>query len=97
MVQAAGQQIAHPQVPCRSQVQESVRCFPRRAPEHVLPGLAVAAHHARDTSELFGAGADIVLEPFHDAAYWAVDLPGGAPEEDRTEIPLIVTEEKQVY
>ncbi|TCP58365.1 transporter (CPA2 family) [Rhodovulum bhavnagarense] len=57
--------------------------------------VAVASHHARDTEELFGAGADIVLEPFQDAADRAVELLCGAPEEDRTEIPAIVTEEKQ--
>jgi len=57
--------------------------------------VAVASHHARDTEELFGAGADIVLEPFQDAADRAVELLCGAPEEDRTEIPLIPTEDKQ--
>jgi Kef-type K+ transport system membrane component KefB len=57
--------------------------------------VAVASHHARDTEELLGAGADIVLEPFQDAADRAVELLCGAPEEDRTEIPSIETEEKQ--
>ena len=57
--------------------------------------VAVASHHPRDTEELFGAGADIVLEPFQDAADRAVELLCGAPEEDRTEIPAIVTEERQ--
>ncbi|HEY9056220.1 MAG TPA: cation:proton antiporter [Aurantimonas sp.] len=57
--------------------------------------IAVTSHNARDTENLFGAGADIVLEPFQDAADRAVDLLSGAPEEDRTEIPPIETEEKQ--
>jgi Kef-type K+ transport system membrane component KefB len=57
--------------------------------------VAVASHHARDTEELFGAGADIVLEPFQDAADRAVDLLCGAPEEERMEIPMIETEGKQ--
>ncbi|MEX0707694.1 MAG: cation:proton antiporter [Woeseia sp.] len=57
--------------------------------------VAVASHHPRDTEELFGAGADIVLEPFQDAADRAVDLLCGAPEEERTEIPPIETEDKQ--
>ena len=58
--------------------------------------VAVASHHPKDTEELFGAGADLVLEPFQDAADRAVDLLCGAPEEERTEIPSIQTEEKQV-
>ena len=57
--------------------------------------VAVASHHSADTEALFGAGADIVLEPFQDAADRAVDLICGAPEQDRTEIPSIGTEEKQ--
>ncbi|MAM11637.1 MAG: sodium:proton exchanger [Rhizobiaceae bacterium] len=57
--------------------------------------VAVTSHHSRDTEELFGAGADIVLEPFQDAADRAVELLSGAPEEGRTEIPSIETEEKQ--
>ena len=58
--------------------------------------VAVASHHAPDTEELFASGADLVLEPFQDAADRAVDLLCGAPEEERTEIPPIETEEKQV-
>ncbi|MEC5324924.1 cation:proton antiporter [Aurantimonas sp. A3-2-R12] len=57
--------------------------------------IAVTSHSTRDTENLFGEGADIVLEPFQDAADRAVDLLCGAPEEDRTEIPPIETEEKQ--
>jgi len=57
--------------------------------------IAVASHYARDTEELFAAGADLVLEPFQDAADRAVDLLSGAPEEERTEIPVIESEEKE--
>jgi Kef-type K+ transport system membrane component KefB len=57
--------------------------------------VAVASHHPRDTEELFASGADLVLEPFHDAADRAVELLCGAPVEERTEIPVIQTEEKQ--
>ena len=57
--------------------------------------VAVASHRTRETEELFAAGADIVLEPFQDAADRAVDLLCGAPEEARTDIPSIETEEHQ--
>ncbi len=57
--------------------------------------VAVASHHPRDTEELFAAGADLVLEPFQDAADRAVELLCGAPEVERTTIPAIETEEKQ--
>jgi Trk K+ transport system NAD-binding subunit len=57
--------------------------------------IAVASHHASDTEELFASGADLVLEPFQDAADRAVDLLCGAPEEERTDIPPIQSEEKQ--
>ncbi len=57
--------------------------------------VTVASQPPRDTEELFGAGADIVLEPIQGAADRAVDLLCGAPEAVRTEIPSIVTEEKQ--
>ena len=56
--------------------------------------VAVASHHSRDTEELFAAGADLVLEPFQDAADRAVELLCGAPEEERTEIPRIESEAK---
>lgn len=56
--------------------------------------VAVASHHPQDTEELFAAGADMVLEPFQDAADRAVDLLCGAPGKERTEIPSIETEEK---
>ncbi|MFP4328544.1 MAG: cation:proton antiporter [Paracoccaceae bacterium] len=57
--------------------------------------VAVASHHFKDTEDLFGAGADLVLEPFQDAADRAVDLLCGAPEQDRTEIPPIESEGKE--
>lgn len=56
--------------------------------------VAVTSHSARDTEDLFGAGADLVLEPFQSAADRAADLLCGAPAEERTEIPFIATEEK---
>lgn len=56
--------------------------------------IAVASHHPRDTEELFASGADMVLEPFQDAADRAVELLCGSREEERTEIPSINTEEK---
>lgn len=58
--------------------------------------IAVASHHPRDTEELFASGADLVLEPFQDAADRAVDMLCGGAEEERTEIPIIGTEEQQV-
>ena len=57
--------------------------------------VAVASHHPKDTEELFASGAEMVLEPFQDAADRAVELLCGAPEEERTEIPAIETEVKQ--
>ncbi len=54
--------------------------------------IAAASHSAGDTEVLFGAGADMVLEPFQDAADRAVELLCGAAEEDRTDIPEITTE-----
>lgn len=54
--------------------------------------IAAAAHGAGDTEVLFGAGADMVLEPFQDAADRAVDLLCGGEAEARTEIPEIATE-----
>lgn len=57
--------------------------------------IAVTSHHPNDTEELFASGADMVLEPFQDAADRAVELLCGAPEEERTDIPTIDTEAKQ--
>jgi len=57
--------------------------------------VAVASHHRSDTEDLFAAGADLVLEPFQDAADRAVELLCGATEEERTEIPYLETEGKE--
>lgn len=57
--------------------------------------VAVASHRAHDTEELFGAGVGTVPEPFQDAADRAVELPCGAPEEDRTAILPTATEDRQ--
>lgn len=57
--------------------------------------LAVSSHHPKDTEEPIASGADMVLKPFQDAADRAVDLLCGAPEDERTEIPPIETEDKQ--
>ncbi len=44
--------------------------------------IAVASHSESDTADLLGAGADIVLEPFQDAAERAVELIlDGGPQE----------------
>lgn len=58
--------------------------------------IAAASHSAGDTEVLFGAGADMVLEPFQDAADRAVELLCGAAEEERTDIPEIATEGRVV-
>ncbi|MEX2469340.1 MAG: NAD-binding protein, partial [Pseudohongiellaceae bacterium] len=47
----------------------------------------VAANLSTDVEELRAAGADIVLEPFQDAADRAVELLCGGAEEERTEDP----------
>lgn len=51
--------------------------------------LAVASHIALETKELLDAGADLVLEPFQDAADRAVDILCGAAPKERTEIPAL--------
>jgi Kef-type K+ transport system membrane component KefB len=56
--------------------------------------VAVTSHSASDTGSLFAAGADIVLEPFQDAADRSVELLCGAREEERTDIPDIISEDK---
>jgi Kef-type K+ transport system membrane component KefB len=57
--------------------------------------MAAASHSAGDTEVLFGAGADLVLEPFQDAADRAVELLCGAAEEQRTEFPEIAAEGRE--
>ena len=54
--------------------------------------IAAASHSAGDTEVMFGAGVDLVLEPFQDAADRAVELLCGAPGEDRTDFPEIAAE-----
>lgn len=57
--------------------------------------MAAASHSASDTEVLFGAGVDLVLEPFQDAADRAVELLCGATEEGRTEFPEIAAEGRE--
>jgi len=54
--------------------------------------IAAASQSAGDTEALFGAGVNMVLEPFLDAADRAVDLLCGATQEERTEFPKIAAE-----
>jgi Kef-type K+ transport system membrane component KefB len=58
--------------------------------------VAVASHSQRDTAQLAAAGADLVLEPFQDAADRAAELLCGASAEMRTEIPDIDAEGRRV-
>jgi Kef-type K+ transport system membrane component KefB len=55
--------------------------------------IAVASHDPDETAELMASGADLVLEPFQDAADRAAELLCGAPPEDRTEFPRLESEE----
>ncbi len=52
--------------------------------------IAIASHNERDTEELRERDADLVLEPFQDAADRAVELIQGAAPTGRTPIPPIV-------
>jgi len=54
--------------------------------------IAATSHSAGDTAALYASGADMVLEPFQDAADRAVDLLCGAKKSERTEIPEVATE-----
>ncbi|WP_106754856.1 cation:proton antiporter [Pannonibacter carbonis] len=54
--------------------------------------IAVTSHSSEDTGNLVGSGADMVLEPFQDAADRAVELLCGAAAEERTQIPEIAAE-----
>lgn len=56
--------------------------------------VAVASHSDGDTENLLGAGADIVLEPFQDAADRAVELLSGARAETRMRFPGIASEDR---
>lgn len=55
--------------------------------------IAIASHNAHESEELREHGADMVLEPFQDAADRAVDLICGAEELQRTPIPAIAPDE----
>jgi Kef-type K+ transport system membrane component KefB len=56
--------------------------------------IAVTSHSKADTEDLLASGADLVLEPFQDAADRAADLLTGGEPLERTPIPEIETEEK---
>lgn len=57
--------------------------------------LVVTSHHRSEVAALISAGADLVLEPFQDAADRAVELISGSPQQARFQIPLIESEEQQ--
>ncbi|MGK7294449.1 MAG: cation:proton antiporter [Candidatus Wenzhouxiangella sp. M2_3B_020] len=59
-----------------------------------LPAVKVAAtsHSAEETEALREAGADLVLEPFQDAADRAIELLSGARERERTASPPLPSE-----
>lgn len=57
--------------------------------------IAVASHAERDRDDLYAEGADIVLEPFQDAADRAIELLCGAEEEARTTFPMIESESEE--
>jgi Kef-type K+ transport system membrane component KefB len=57
--------------------------------------IAAAAHSSGDREALFGAGVDLVLEPFQDAADRAVELLCGAAGEERTAFPEIAAEGRE--
>jgi Kef-type K+ transport system membrane component KefB len=56
--------------------------------------IAAASHGQDETRALSAAGADLVLEPFQDAADRAVELLQGAPPAGRTTIPAIAAEDQ---
>ncbi|MGU9979391.1 cation:proton antiporter [Phreatobacter sp. HK31-P] len=58
--------------------------------------IAVASHASKEAGVLLAAGADVVLEPFQDAADRAVELLCGGQEAGRTDFPEIDTEGRQV-
>jgi len=57
--------------------------------------MAAASHSAGDTEVMVSAGVDLVLEPFQDAADRAVELLGGAANEERTAFPEIAAEGRE--
>jgi len=54
--------------------------------------IAVTSHSKSDTEDLLTSGADIVLEPFQDAADRAAELLMGGEQFERTDIPEIESE-----
>ncbi len=56
---------------------------------------AMTSHGSNETQELLRAGADVVLEPFQDAADRAVDLLCGTAVGERIAIPSIPAEEPE--
>lgn len=54
--------------------------------------IAAASHSAAETEVMQGAGVDLVLEPFQDAADRAADLLCGAAGAERTDFPEIAAE-----
>jgi len=56
--------------------------------------IAVTSHAAAETEALESSGADLVLEPFQDAADRAVELLAGAALSARTEFPPLEGEEE---
>ncbi|MDD3764875.1 MAG: cation:proton antiporter [Nevskiales bacterium] len=58
--------------------------------------LAVTSHHLQDTEALVAAGADVVLEPFQDAADRALEIILGGVRQHHTAIPALASERPQV-
>jgi len=58
--------------------------------------IAVTSHTAGETTRLVGAGADIVFEPFQDAADRAVEILCGSEQQERTDFRLLASEEQPV-
>ncbi|HEV2554280.1 MAG TPA: cation:proton antiporter [Bosea sp. (in: a-proteobacteria)] len=58
--------------------------------------IAVTSHAAPESATLLSAGADVILEPFQDAADRAVDLLCDGAAEARIEIPQIASEGRLV-
>ena len=56
--------------------------------------IAVASHSEEDTKALKALGADLVVEPFHEAADRTVELLTGATVKERIEIPVLESEQK---
>ena len=58
--------------------------------------IAVTSHSGDDTTMLLASGADLVLEPFQDAAERAVELLCGSHVEERTLFPEIEAEGREI-